>query len=67
MLLLWLGIVWTAAAFGEEIFFRGFLITRTMALFGGRAFAVKTRRGEVQARLDLAPSVIQLHPGVADA
>ena len=33
--LLWLGIVWTAAAFGEEMFFRGFLVTRTMALFRG--------------------------------
>lgn len=44
MLLLWLGIVWTAAAFGEEIFFRGFLITRASALFRGvplaSAFAV---------------------------
>lgn len=44
MLLLWLGIVWTAAAFGEEMFFRGFLITRTSALFRGvplaSAFAV---------------------------
>lgn len=39
MLLLWLGIVWTAAAFGEEMFFRGFLITRTMALFRGIPFA----------------------------
>jgi membrane protease YdiL (CAAX protease family) len=35
MLLLWLGIVWTAAAFGEEIFFRGFMVTRAMALFRG--------------------------------
>ncbi len=26
--LTWLGIVWTSAAFGEEMFFRGFLITR---------------------------------------
>lgn len=26
--LLWLGIVWTAAAFGEEMFFRGYLVTR---------------------------------------
>lgn len=44
MLLLWLGIVWTAAAFGEEMFFRGFLITRASALFLGvplaPAFAV---------------------------
>ena len=44
MLLLWLGIVWTAAAFGEEMFFRGFLITRASALFRGvplaSAFAV---------------------------
>lgn len=33
--LLWLGIVWTAAAFGEEMFFRGFLITRFEAIFQG--------------------------------
>ena len=33
--LLWLGIVWTAAAFGEEMFFRGYLITRLGAAFGG--------------------------------
>ncbi len=39
MLLLWLGIVWTAAAFGEEMFFRGFLVTRTLALFRGVPFA----------------------------
>lgn len=39
MLLLWLGIVWTAAAFGEEIFFRGFMVTRAMALFQGVPFA----------------------------
>lgn len=39
MFLLWLGIVWTAAAFGEEMFFRGFLVTRTMALFRGVPFA----------------------------
>ena len=39
--LLWLGIVWTAAAFGEEMFFRGYLITRLQSLFpGGRAGAV---------------------------
>ena len=31
--LTWLGIVWTSAAFGEELFFRGFLITRFEALF----------------------------------
>jgi len=31
--LLWLGIVWTAAAFGEEMFFRGYLITRLQLLF----------------------------------
>lgn len=30
--LLWLAIVWTAAAFGEEMFFRGYLITRLQAL-----------------------------------
>lgn len=33
--LLWLGIVWTSAAFGEEMFFRGFLITRLEAVFRG--------------------------------
>lgn len=33
--LLWLGIVWTAAAFGEEMFFRGYLITRLQQLFAG--------------------------------
>ncbi|NJC10030.1 CPBP family intramembrane glutamic endopeptidase [Polymorphobacter fuscus] len=33
--LLWLAIVWTAAAFGEEMFFRGYLITRLGAAFGG--------------------------------
>ncbi|MEQ1819726.1 MAG: CPBP family intramembrane glutamic endopeptidase [Terricaulis sp.] len=37
--LLWLGIVWTAAAFGEEMFFRGFLVTRMLALFRGVPFA----------------------------
>jgi membrane protease YdiL (CAAX protease family) len=31
--LLWLGIVWTAAAFGEEMFFRGYLITRLQLVF----------------------------------
>lgn len=40
MLLLWLGIVWTSAAFGEEIFFRGFLVTRAHALFRGAPLAV---------------------------
>jgi membrane protease YdiL (CAAX protease family) len=39
MFLLWLGIVWTAAGFGEEMFFRGFLVSRTMALFRGVPFA----------------------------
>lgn len=39
MLLLWLGIVWTAAAFGEEMFFRGFLVTRATALFQGLPLA----------------------------
>ncbi|WP_269713965.1 CPBP family intramembrane glutamic endopeptidase [Caulobacter sp. NIBR2454] len=38
--LLWLGIVWTAAAFGEEMFFRGFLVTRAAALFRGVPFGV---------------------------
>ncbi len=33
--LLWLGIVWTAAAFGEEMFFRGYLVTRLQLVFSG--------------------------------
>jgi membrane protease YdiL (CAAX protease family) len=37
--LTWLGIAWTAAAFGEEMFFRGFLITRFEALCRGAPFA----------------------------
>jgi membrane protease YdiL (CAAX protease family) len=39
MLLLWLGIVWTAAAFGEELFFRGYLVTRLQTAFGGSRIA----------------------------
>ena len=35
MYLIWLAIVWTSAAFGEELFFRGFLITRFEGLFRG--------------------------------
>jgi len=38
--LLWLGIVWTAAAFGEEMFFRGYLVTRLQSLFRGLPGAV---------------------------
>jgi hypothetical protein len=42
--LLWLGIVWTAAAFGEEMFFRGYLITRLQLVFPagwlGTVFAI---------------------------
>jgi len=37
--LVWLGIVWTSAAFGEEMFFRGFMITRLESVFGGVKFA----------------------------
>lgn len=33
LLLLWLAIVWTVAAFGEEMFFRGYLITRLQTAF----------------------------------
>ncbi|NNC73441.1 MAG: CPBP family intramembrane metalloprotease [Sphingomonadaceae bacterium] len=33
LLLLWLAIAWTAAAFGEEMFFRGYLITRLQTAF----------------------------------
>lgn len=32
--LLWLTIVWTAAAFGEEMFFRGYLVSRLQQAFG---------------------------------
>ncbi|MGF1545007.1 MAG: lysostaphin resistance A-like protein [Parvularculaceae bacterium] len=39
MYLLWLGIVWTAAAFGEEMFFRGYLVTRLSSVFEGAPFA----------------------------
>lgn len=42
--LLWLGIVWTAAAFGEEMFFRGYLVTRLQLVFSegwlGSIFAI---------------------------
>lgn len=34
--LLWLAIVWTSAAFGEEMFFRGYLVTRCQQLFSKR-------------------------------
>ncbi|MBR9824718.1 MAG: CPBP family intramembrane metalloprotease [Alphaproteobacteria bacterium] len=33
--LLWLAIIWTSAAFGEEMFFRAFLITRAERVFKG--------------------------------
>jgi len=33
--LLWMGIVWTSAAFGEEMFFRGFLVSRLKTAFSG--------------------------------
>ncbi|MEJ6594376.1 CPBP family intramembrane glutamic endopeptidase [Parasphingorhabdus sp.] len=39
MYLLWLVIVWTAAAFGEEMFFRGYLISRLQTAFSGYRFA----------------------------
>ncbi len=37
--LLWLAIVWTSAAFGEEMFFRGYLITRLQEAFSGAYIA----------------------------
>jgi len=37
--LLWMGIVWISAAFGEEMFFRGFLITRLQTAFAGLPMA----------------------------
>ncbi len=46
MYLIWLGIVWTTAAFGEEMFFRGYLVTRLQTAFSsikfGNALAVIT-------------------------
>lgn len=33
--LMWMAIIWTSAAFGEEMFFRGFLIIRFAAAFRG--------------------------------
>ena len=46
MYLLWLVIVWTIAAFGEEMFFRGYLVTRLQTVFSdikfGNALAVIT-------------------------
>jgi membrane protease YdiL (CAAX protease family) len=38
MYLLWLVIVWTSAAFGEEMFFRGYLITRLQTVFSDMKF-----------------------------
>lgn len=37
--LLWLGVVWTWAAFGEEIAYRGYLLTRAADLGGGSNLA----------------------------
>ncbi|WP_082788248.1 CPBP family intramembrane glutamic endopeptidase [Sphingorhabdus sp. M41] len=37
--LMWLAIVWTAAAFGEEMFFRGYLISRLQTAFSGHRLA----------------------------
>ena len=38
MYLLWILTVWTAAAFGEEMFFRGYLVTRLQTAFSGIKF-----------------------------
>jgi membrane protease YdiL (CAAX protease family) len=38
MYLLWLATVWTAAAFGEEMFFRGYLVTRLQTAFSDFKF-----------------------------
>lgn len=49
LLIFWLGISWSSAAFGEEMLFRGFLQSRLLALFagwrGGRAAAVLIQAG----------------------
>lgn len=39
LFLLWLAIGWVSAAFGEEMFFRGFIITRLESIFAGVTFA----------------------------
>lgn len=39
MLLLWIAIGWVAAGFGEEMFFRGFLITRMLRILKGAPFS----------------------------
>jgi hypothetical protein len=39
-LALWLLVAWTTAAFGEELLFRGFLLTRLHALLGPRPAAI---------------------------
>lgn len=36
---LWLAIIWLSAAFGEEMFFRGYLVTRFEELFAGLPLA----------------------------
>ena len=38
--LTWMAVIWTSAAFGEEMFFRGFLITRFERVVAGIPFAV---------------------------
>jgi len=37
--LMWLGIVWVSAAFGEEMFFRGYLVTRLQEALPGSRLA----------------------------
>lgn len=39
MYIMWLGIVWTSAAFGEEMFFRGYLVTRMQEAWQGSRLA----------------------------
>ena len=39
LFLLWFVIGWVSAAFGEEMFFRGFIITRLESIFAGVTFA----------------------------
>ncbi|WP_172449236.1 CPBP family intramembrane glutamic endopeptidase [Bowmanella denitrificans] len=38
MYLLWLGLIWVSSGLCEEMFFRGFLITRMLTLFNGVKF-----------------------------
>jgi len=67
LFLLWLGIVWTVGAFGEEMFFRGFIITRLQSVFSGVKFArVRHRRAARRRVFWLCPYVLSGHARIRD-